>query len=64
VRTARQLTESHPETKVLYVSGHADHTEQAMADSAGAIPLVEKPFGLETLMKQIRALLGGSAMSQ
>ncbi len=53
---ARQVTEIHPEAKVLYMSGY---TDKAMADPALDLDLVllEKPFVPADLARRVREVL-------
>jgi PAS domain S-box-containing protein len=56
---ARRLANSHPQIKVLYISGYADNVGgfQGGPDSGGA--LLQKPFSPEALARKVREVLGG-----
>jgi CheY-like chemotaxis protein len=53
---ARQVSESRPEIKILYMSGYAEEAlvgRPALADSA----LIEKPFAVDALARRVRETL-------
>jgi DNA-binding NtrC family response regulator len=55
---ARQISESKPQIRVIYMSGHAGPHS---ANPAGLMPnaaLLQKPFGMRTLLRQLRSVLG------
>jgi CheY-like chemotaxis protein len=53
---AAQLRQARPQTKVLFMSGHPDHTSPTNNASTDA-PVLQKPFALDELGQKIRALL-------
>ncbi|SRR5579883_2115195 len=53
---AAQLRHLRPQTKVLFMSGHPDHTSPTNIASTDA-PVLQKPFALDELGQKIRALL-------
>jgi len=52
---AKRMTQLHPETPVLYVSGHVDSARTGLDDLA--FPLLEKPFGADLLARKVRETL-------
>ena len=55
-----ELRTSLPSLKVLYMSGYAGQQLAPYADSASEFDLIEKPFTRTTLLRKVRACLGGS----
>jgi PAS domain S-box-containing protein len=55
---AEAIAARHPETPVLFVSGHVDIGGTGRAPPPGAV-LLEKPFRPEALLERVRALLDG-----
>ncbi len=58
---ARRLREVRPQIKVLFMSGYPDHPALAGADIGAHGTVLQKPFMLDTLAQQVRALLDQSA---
>ena len=54
---ARNLAESHPETKVLFMSGYTDHMIDRHGVLESGVLLLEKPFTREALTRKVRAAL-------
>jgi CheY-like chemotaxis protein len=54
---AEQLSTVHPETKVLYLSGHTDDAVARHGVVQDAVQFLEKPFAPETLALKIREVL-------
>jgi FixJ family two-component response regulator len=56
---AGRLANSHPQIKVLYISGYTDYAglHQGMLDSGAAF--LQKPFSPEALAGKVREVLGG-----
>ena len=54
---AHRLTEPRPQMKVLFMSGYPDHASWSseLADDTAAV--LQKPFSLDTLARNIRSLL-------
>ena len=55
---AAELTRSHPEMNVLYMSGYTDETVVRNGVLEPGILLLEKPFTRETLIGKVRDALG------
>ena len=60
---ARNLAESHPETKVLYMSGYADHTIDRHGVLESGVLLLEKPYTREALTRKVRDALDAQMVS-
>jgi len=60
---ARTLIPSRSEMKLLYMSGYTQDlvTQHGVLDASTA--LIEKPFGIEALLKRVREVLGPAATS-
>ncbi|HVW83113.1 MAG TPA: ATP-binding protein, partial [Bryobacteraceae bacterium] len=54
---AEQLSAVHPETKVLYLSGHTDDAVARHGVVQDAVQFLEKPFAPEVLALKIRGVL-------
>ncbi len=54
---AKQISKSHPNTKVLFLSGYAEDTIRQDALEPGTA-FLQKPFTLQTLLKKVREVLG------
>jgi CheY-like chemotaxis protein len=54
---ATRLTASHPESKVLYMSGYTDDAVVRHGISAGGTPLLQKPFLPNALLQKVREVL-------
>jgi len=54
---ARQLAEQRPQIKVLLMSGYPDHATWSSELIHDTAPVLQKPFPLETLARNIRSLL-------
>jgi CheY-like chemotaxis protein len=56
---ARQLSTSHPQTKVLYLSGYTEDAivHQGVLDPGTAF--LQKPFTLQALSRKVREVLSG-----
>ncbi|MGC8959174.1 MAG: PAS domain S-box protein [Chloroflexia bacterium] len=52
-----RLREHHPEIRVLYMSGHAEHVIARHAAPEPGIPLLRKPFTPQALAQKVRAAL-------
>ena len=55
----KRLAETHPETKVLYLSGY---TEDAIVNEGtieSGTAFLQKPFTLQNLSRKVREVLGG-----
>jgi DNA-binding NtrC family response regulator len=55
---AQELVKIHPETRIMYMSGHSDAAvlEDAAMDNTAAF--LRKPFRLDALALKIREVLG------
>jgi two-component system cell cycle sensor histidine kinase/response regulator CckA len=60
---ARNFAESHPETKVLYMSGYAGHTIDRHGVLESGVLLLEKPYTRDALTRKVRAALNGQMVS-
>jgi CheY-like chemotaxis protein len=60
---ARDLAESHPETKVLYMSGYTDHTIDVHGVLESGVLLLEKPYTRDALTRKVRAALNAQMVS-
>lgn len=54
-----QARKYEPEVKVLYMSGYVDQKVLDEATHAEGFRFIQKPFGLDVLLKKIRAILEG-----
>jgi PAS domain S-box-containing protein len=54
---ARRLTQRRPQMKVLLMSGYPDHATWSSELIPDAGPVLQKPFPLDTLARNIRSLL-------
>lgn len=54
-----QARKYEPEVKVLYMSGYVDQKVLDEATQAEGFRFIQKPFGLDVLLKKIRAILEG-----
>ena len=57
---AAELTRTHPETQVLYISGYTDRREWTLEASQGGRAYLQKPFTPSVLMRKVRELLDAS----
>jgi two-component system cell cycle sensor histidine kinase/response regulator CckA len=56
-QVAEQLVLSHPEMKVLFISGHMTDAIVLQAISQGRAHFLQKPFAVEILKNTVRQLL-------
>ncbi len=56
---AEHLARTHPETKVLYMSGHTDDIVLRQGVSESSAVFLPKPFGPEAILQTVRDVLGG-----
>ena len=54
---AARVHASHPEAKVLYMSGYTGAAAEHNGPLAGRQPFLQKPFSLETLLRKLREVL-------
>ena len=54
---AAKLAASHPEMKVLYMSGYTDYAIGRNGNLESGTQLLAKPFTRETLLRKVRAVL-------
>ena len=54
---AEQIGESHPETKVLYVSGHTNHNVVRTGVLHDAVHFIQKPFAPGDIAHKVREIL-------
>jgi DNA-binding NarL/FixJ family response regulator len=54
---AEQIRESHPETKVLYVSGHTNDNVLRTGVLHDAVQFLQKPFAPEAITQRVREIL-------
>jgi DNA-binding NtrC family response regulator len=55
---ARRLTPLRPQMKVLFMSGYPEHTSQGDETVDQSVPVLLKPFLLDTLAHTLRHVLG------
>lgn len=56
---AKILASLHPESRVLYMSGHTDKVSQKEIVASG-LPFIQKPFTPEELARRVRDVLDAS----
>jgi PAS domain S-box-containing protein len=54
---AKEISKTHPKTKVLFLSGYAEDTIRQDALEPGTA-FLQKPFTLQTLLRKVREVLG------
>ena len=54
---AERLAASHPEMRVLYMSGYTDDAVAGQGVVAGAVAFLQKPFTAAVLARKVRELL-------
>jgi two-component system cell cycle sensor histidine kinase/response regulator CckA len=54
----RRLTPLHPQMKVLFMSGYPEHASLGDEAVNGNVPVMLKPFLLDTLAREVRRVLG------
>ena len=54
---ARRVREQRPETRVLFVTGHAGDVDSMLEDHGPGTVLIVKPFGPERLLEAVQGLL-------
>ena len=57
VDLARKLRQTHPETKVLFVSGYPSHSEFRKEAMTGEVEFLPKPLSPSGLTSKVRAIL-------
>jgi two-component SAPR family response regulator len=57
---AQQLEDSHPEVKILYMSGYTDDAVKRHDVFDSGTAFLQKPASSEVLLRKIRYLLDGS----
>ncbi len=60
---ARSLAKTHPEVKILLVSGHANETAIRHGAMNPAVPLLAKPFTQDVLLRRVREVLDCQSFS-
>ncbi len=58
---AHRLLADHPRTRVLFISGYTDDAGDLRGLAPAGCDFLQKPFGPESLVARVRALLGASA---
>jgi signal transduction histidine kinase/CheY-like chemotaxis protein len=56
---SRQIEQSHPETKVLYISGYSGTSNDQNSMLGAPNHMLEKPFGPDVLARKVREVLDG-----
>jgi len=56
---ARRLATSHPETKVIFMSGYASDAVVRHGQLEEGMVYIEKPFAVDSLMQKVRGVLDG-----
>jgi two-component system cell cycle sensor histidine kinase/response regulator CckA len=59
IELAQRLRSVRPQTRVLFMSGYSDASNRA--DSKSGLPLLEKPFTGDDLLRNVREALDGKA---
>lgn len=54
---AEKLLSSHPNLRVMYISGYPDHTLESYGVSGSNIMLLQKPFTIKSLAVKLREIL-------
>jgi len=54
---AKRLESSHPEAKVLYMSGYTDHAIVMYGVLVEGVHYIQKPFTVDALAKKVREVL-------
>jgi two-component system cell cycle sensor histidine kinase/response regulator CckA len=57
---AKELTEQHPNMRVLYMSGYPGGAAKRAGSLEPGTAYVEKPFSPTALLERVRAALSGS----
>lgn len=57
---AQRIHRMHPEVAVLFMSGYSRDVLGPHGALDGNVPLIQKPFAAEELLKSIHALISGS----
>ena len=60
VTLARQLGPSRPETRVLFMSGYTADALHQQGATDETVPMLEKPFHAEALLRRVREVLDAS----
>jgi len=55
---ARWLKETHPITKVLFITGYPEDTARQFGLPLGGFELLQKPFGVDVLLRRVESILG------
>jgi len=55
----RQVRESHPEMKVIFISGYAEDAFRQRLDSDSEIHFLPKPFSLQQLASKVKEVISG-----
>lgn len=64
ITLAKQLTQSRPETKVLYMSGYSDRAIAHHRSGNSGVAFLQKPFGQSDLTRKIRQVLDSTAAEE
>jgi two-component system, cell cycle sensor histidine kinase and response regulator CckA len=56
---ARDLKQTHPGVRVLYVSGYTDSADGLAAVGSGTVAFLQKPFTAASLTRKVREVLEG-----
>ena len=57
---AKRLAQIHPEMRVLYVSGYADHETASRALGEPKVAYLQKPFALAEFARKVEAIIAQS----
>jgi two-component system cell cycle sensor histidine kinase/response regulator CckA len=55
----RQVRESHPEMKVIFISGYTEDSFRQRLDSDSDIHFLPKPFSLKQLAGKVKEVISG-----
>ncbi|MBV9552860.1 MAG: PAS domain-containing protein [Alphaproteobacteria bacterium] len=57
----REVRETHPEMKVIFISGYTEDSFRQRLDSDSNIHFLPKPFSLKQLASKVKEVIGGEA---
>ncbi len=54
---AKELAVLRPDMRFLFMSGHTDEAARLNTDVSTSTPFIQKPFGIQALVRQVRSVL-------